>query len=347
MKFKKSYQFSVLLCCALFCRILTAAQTSPVPAESPQRDEDLIHFGDLIDVDVLGSAEYDWRGRLNPEGFLDGVEYVAEPIFGLCRGAEAVALDIAKGYEKLLREPKVIVRIIDRSSRAVSVLEGAVKKPQRFQIKRAVRLNELIIVSGGLTEQSSGEIRVFRPQNLSCATKNNESENAAKTVVPEEKPEEKQFVNVSRTSGAQTFTVAVAELLRGKAEANPLILSGDIVTVLEAAPIYVTGGVNNPKQISSRSQTTLSRAVDSAGGLTKGATENSVLIFRRAGGETKVIEADLSKIKAKQAEDILLQGHDVIEIGQKGSPKRKYPPIVQDYASNSLKPAVLPLRVID
>lgn len=350
MKFKKSFQFSAVLFCVLFCRILTAAQTSPaspMPAENAQREEDLIHFGDLIDVDVLGSTEYDWRGRLTPEGFLDGVEYVAEPIFGLCRSEEAISLDIAKGYEKLLREPKVVVKIIDRSSRAVSVLEGAVKKPQRFQIKRAVRLSELIIISGGLTEQASGKIRIFRPPNLSCAAKKTPTENAAKTDAPEQNQAEKQFVKASQASGAQTLSVVVAELLSGKTEANPQILSGDIVTVLEAAPIYITGGVNSPKQISSRSQTTLSRAIDSAGGLTKRATGNSVLVFRRASGETKVIEADLIKIKAEQAEDIPLQGYDVIEVGQKGSPKRKYPPIIQDYEPNINKTAVLPLRVID
>jgi protein involved in polysaccharide export with SLBB domain len=342
MKLPKSFQFSIVLFSILLCRIVAAAQAPPAQ-ENVQREEDLIHFGDLIDVDVLGSVEFDWRGRLTPEGFLDGIEFVEEPVFGLCRSVDTVSLDIAKGYEKLLRDPKVVVRIIDRSNRAVSLLEGAVKKPQRFQIKRVVRLNELLIVSGGLTEQASGEIHIFRPQNLSCAAKKSETENAAKTNAPEGS----QFVKASRIEGSQTFSVAVAELLSGKADANPQILSGDIVTVLEAAPIYIIGGVRSPKQISSRTQTTLSRAVDSAGGLTKEATENSVLVFRRTGGETKIIEADLTKIKAKQAEDIQLQGYDVVDVGQKGSPKKIYPPVIQTSESNVNKSAVLPLRVID
>lgn len=343
MKFKKSYQFSVILFWVLLCLTLTAAQTSldaPALSENAQQ-EDLLHFGDLIDVDVLGIAEYDWRGRLTPEGFLDGIEYVEEPIFGLCRSEKAVSLDIAKNFEKLLREPKVVVRIIDRSSRAVSVLEGAVKKPQRFQIKRAVRLNELLIASGGLTDRASGEIRIFRPQNLSCVANQEES---IRTQIGA--PKEKQIVKVSQVNGSQTFSVTVAELLSGKMEANPQVLSGDIVTVLEAAPIYIIGGVNSPKQISSRAQTTLLRAIDSAGGLSKEATENSVLVFRRTGGETKTIEADLVKIKAKQAEDLPLQAYDVIDVGQKGSPKKKYSPIIQSEESGN-KSALLPLRVID
>lgn len=331
MSFKKSFYILIVLSCIAFCRTSAAAQDG---RENGRQDEDLIHFGDLIDVDVLGSLEYDWRGRLSPEGFLDGIGYSEEPVYGLCRSTEAIAADVAKNYEKLLREPKVVVRIIDRSSRAVALLEGAVKKPQRFQIRRAVRLNELIILSGGLTEQASGEIRIFRPQNLSCAGKS-----AADAKV--------QFVETSRKQGTQIFTVAVAELLKGKTEANPPILSGDIVTVSEAAPIYITGGVNNPKRISSRTQTTLSRAVDSAGGVTKSGTENSVTVFRRTNGETKIIEADLIKIKAKQAEDIPLQPYDVVDVGQKGNAKKKFAPVLQSFESNENKSGFLPLRVID
>lgn len=342
MKLRKFLQISTALFCVLTCRVAAEAQT-PASPDNVRREEDLIHFGDLIDVDVLGSAEFDWRGRLTPEGFLDGVEYIEEPVFGLCRSEESVALDVAKRYEKLLREPKVVVRIIDRSDRAVSLLEGAVRKPQRFQIKRPVRLNELLIISGGLTERASGEIRVFRPQNASCAANNIESEAAANA----DTETSKQYVKASQPQGANTLTVAVAELLSGKSEANPQILSGDIVTVLEAAPIYITGGVNSPKQISSRQQTTLSRAVDSAGGLSREATENSVLIFRRTGGETKIIETDLSKIKAKQVEDIPLQGFDVVDVGVKGIPKKKYPPVIQSLDTRERRSSVLPLRVIE
>ena len=46
----------------------------PTPVSIPESEVNLIHSGDLIDVDVVGSIEYDWRGRLNPEGFLDGIE---------------------------------------------------------------------------------------------------------------------------------------------------------------------------------------------------------------------------------------------------------------------------------
>jgi protein involved in polysaccharide export with SLBB domain len=324
MNYRKLSQFSFILLCILFTR-------------------SLLHHGDLIDVDILGSFDYDWRGRLTPEGYLDGINFVAEPIFGLCRSEEEIALTVARSYEKLLREPKVVVKIIDRSNRAISILEGAVKKQQRFQIKRKVFLNELLIVSGGLTELASGEIRIFRPQNLSCNSQTIAVENSAL----ENGEKRERFVKTSQASGSTAINIKISELLGGNSESNPQILSGDIITVLEADPIYITGGVNSPKQISARSKITLSRAIDSAGGLAKGAMENSVTIFRRSGSETKIIEADLSKIKAEQSEDIILQGYDIIDVGEKGREKKKYPPVLQFYKSSENKTSILPLRVIE
>ena len=345
MKYQKLSQFFFVFICILFSQSLLAAQT-PTPEINSSNElpdeENLIHHGDLIDVDILGSTEYDWRGRLNPEGFLDGINFVEQPVFGLCRSQDEIALDVARGFGKLLREPKAVVKIIDRSGRAASILEGAVKKPQRFQIKRKVYLNELLIVSGGLTELASGEIRIFRPNNLSCAAQKSETEKL-NSVNGENR---ERFIKTSQ-GGSTAINIKISELLNGNKEANPQILSGDIVTVLEAEPIYVTGGVNNPKQIAARSKTTLSRAIDSAGGLTKGALENSIIIFRRVGGETKIIEADLSKIKAEQTEDIVLQEFDIVEVAEKGRAKKKYPQILQFSTPNEGKTTNLPLRIID
>ena len=106
----------------------------------------LIHFGDLIDVDVVGSFEFDWRGTLTPEGFLDGFDKIEAPVYALCRTEEQLASVITAEFVKTLRDPKVAVRILDRSNRAVAYLDGAVKIPQRFQIRRPVRLNELLVI---------------------------------------------------------------------------------------------------------------------------------------------------------------------------------------------------------
>lgn len=303
----------------------------------------LLHFGDLLDVDVVGSFEYDWRGTLTPEGFINGLDALENRIYGLCRSEEDVAKDIAAGFSKILREPKVIVKILDRSNRPNSTLFGAVKVPQRFQIKRPVFLNELIILAGGFTEKVSGDIQIFRPASLSCAQNiTNKNTTAEKDLNTRER-----YIAARQDNGSQYINIRITDLLSGKKEANQQILSGDIITVLEAQPIYVIGGVRTPRQIATRSQMTVARAVAVAGGLSADAEPKKITIFRRIGNETKIIETDLDKIKANPADDVILQAFDIVEVAQKGNAKRIYPPIVkvdETIRENELK---LPLRIID
>ena len=332
-----------------FCMFLlhgTAAAQIPTPeivSESiEQAEANLIHPGDLIDVDVIGSTEYDWRGKLNPEGFLDGVDFVETPIYGLCQSEETVAEAVAKGYSKILRSPKVAVKILDRSNRPLSLLYGAVKNPQRLRIKRPVLLNELLILAGGLTDKANGEIQIYRPPSLSCRQQVGKTTNAAAAGENRER-----FVLASQDNGSNYINVKINDLLKGRKEANPQILSGDIITVREAESIYVIGGVVSPGQISSRERTTLSHAVDSAGGIAKGGDAKKVTIFRREAGETKIIEADLEKIKSSQADDIALKADDIVEVTQRGSEKRRLPPVFKATETGRKNVSNFPLRIID
>ncbi len=335
-----------ILAVIFFCLgILPLAAQTPVTDETPlpiDPERDLIHLGDTIDVDILGSVEFDWRGTLTPEGFLGGLNFVEEPVFAQCKTETEVAESVARGYAKLLREPKVVVRVIDRSKRPVSTIFGAIKKEQRFQIQRPVHLNELIVISGGLTDRASGEIQIFRPKNISCveAFHSEQLKNAGA---------EKQevFVQASQSSGSETINIKISELLKGKENANPQIYSGDIITVLEADPVYIIGGVAAPKRISSRLQTTLSRAIASAGGFTKDSDPKKITIFRRDGNETKIIEADFDEIEKDSVKDIPLQAYDVVDVGVKGRGKSKLAPIVREDELSASKTANLPLKIID
>jgi protein involved in polysaccharide export with SLBB domain len=149
--------------CALLGAVLASGA---IYAQSDQAN--LVHFGDLLEVDVVGSYDYDWRGSLTPEGYLDGFDTIENQIYALCQTEGDLSAAVEKELAKTLRDPKVEVRILDRSNRAVAYLSGAVRSPKRFQIKRNVHLNELLVLSGGITDRSSGEISIFRPANLNC-----------------------------------------------------------------------------------------------------------------------------------------------------------------------------------
>src|SRR5215203_530127 len=257
-----------------FLSIFLGLFLAAVPILAQNDQAGLIHFGDLIEVDVVGSLEYDWRGSLTPEGYLDGLDTLPDQVYGLCQSEADLSVAIEKGL-KFLNNPKVAVRILDRSNRAVAFLSGAVRSPKRFQIKRPVNLNELLVLSGGITDRSSGEISIFRPPNLNCSEPRTTSEG--------------EFVKASQASGPEMINIKIADILRGDQAANPQILSGDIVTVSEALPIYVIGGVNSPQQVALRNQLTLSRVISMAGGLAKEGN-TKITIFRRDGRETKRIE---------------------------------------------------------
>ncbi len=295
-----------------------------------------MHFGDVIDVDVVGSVEFDWRGTLTPEGYLDGLDGYSEPIYGLCRTESQIGADVTRIIGKILRDPKIVVRVIDRSNRAVVRLEGAVKTPTRFKLLRTVNLKELLILAGGLTDNSSGEITIFRPKNLSCRAGS----------IPALQTESK-LPTMAGDNGSSTINIKISELLRGSQVANPQILSGDLINVERATPVYVIGAVNNPRPIYYRSQTTVSRVIASAGGLSKDADGGKISIYRRDGIETRTIETILGKIDRGESVDEVLKPFDIIDVATKGVGKRKYPPMIATGENKDRSKPELPLRVVD
>ncbi len=323
----------LVILCFLLCFVPNfLSGQAPVPADTIVVQESLVHFGDVIDVDIVGGFEFDWRGTLNPEGFLEGLDAYGETIYGLCRSEAQIAEDVAKAYSKILRSPKVEVRIIDRSNRALVRLDGAVRTPSRFRLRRNAGLRELLVLAGGLTDAASGGITIFRPSNLSCRQPDSSSDKKSPGL---------------QDNGSQTLNIKISDLLSGKAEASPAILSGDIITVTRSSPIYVIGAVNNPRLVYTPSEITVSRAVAMAGGLAKGADGGKVTIFRRTGNESTVITADLDKIKITKSGDEILKPFDIIDVAAKGMGSRKYPPVAAPGSNNNGIRPELPLRVVE
>ncbi len=319
---------------AIFCLIFqsfSAVSQAPVSTPTPKivtAEADLIHFGDLIDVDFDGTAEYDWRGSLTQDGMLEGLDAYS-PISGLCRSETDVAADIARAYSKILRDPRVTVKVIDRSNRAVAQLNGAVKVPMQFRFQRPARLRELIVSSGGFTDDAGGEIVILRPDNLNCLFSGTHEGKSASG------------------NGIQTINILISELLSGKESFDPVILSGDLVLVQRAVPIYVIGAVNNPKPIYARSAMSVSRAIATAGGLAKGAIAQKATLFRREGTNTTVIQVDLEKIKKGELNDVELKAFDIIEVAFKGRAQRKYPPVITAGDKRDGRAQELPLKIIE
>ncbi|HEV8427703.1 MAG TPA: polysaccharide biosynthesis/export family protein [Pyrinomonadaceae bacterium] len=282
--------------------------SAPVAPQNPGLDVQgiksyLLGPGDVIDVRVFGQPDLSSTVPVDSDGNLTALPFAEVPIKAKCRTDKEVQKDIAALYSKFINNPQVSVRIVERNSRQPATVFGAVRQPTRVEMKRKVRLNELMAVSGGFTERASGTIQILHTEPLMCPEPGEEAEAAPidGTKIPLQ-------------------IVKIQDLRMGKREANPVIRPGDYVLVTEAEPVYITGAVLSPGGIYLRDQLMLSRAIAMVGGARKEAKLNDVRIYRQVPGTAnqEVIHVDVAAIRKNQKPDFLLQAYDVIEVNEAG-----------------------------
>jgi len=285
-------------------------QQSPPPAPQGPSSLDvqgiksyLLGPGDVLDVRVFGQPELSSSVQVDSDGNLSSLPFLEKPIVAKCRSDKDVQKDITAAYSKFINNPQVSVRISERNSRQPATVFGAVRQPTRVEMKRKVRLNELMAVSGGFTERASGTIQILHTEPLMCPEAG--EENLAAPIDGTKIP-----LNI----------IKIADLRAGKLEANPVIRPGDYVLVTEAEPVYITGSVMAPGGVYLREDLMLSRALAMVGGARKEAKLTDVRIFRQVPGSAnqQVISVDVAAIRKNQKPDVLLQAYDVIEVPEAG-----------------------------
>lgn len=263
----------------------------------------LLGPGDVLDVRVFGQAELSSSVQVDSDGNLTSLPFLEKPILAKCRSDKDIQKDITAAYAKFINNPQVSVRISERNSRQPATVFGAVRQPTRVEMKRKVRLNELMAVSGGFTERASGTIQILHTEPLMCP----------------EPGEEAQAAPIDGTR-IPLEIVKIGDLRAGKIEANPVIRPGDYVLVTEAEPVYITGSVMAPNGVYLRDGLMLSRALAMVGGARKEAKLSEVKIFRMIPGSAnqEVITVDVAAIKKNQKPDVPLQAYDVVEVPEAG-----------------------------
>ena len=309
MKTKNSLLLVIAFVCALASSVYaqeTQSQQTSAPPPSPNLDVQglktyLLGPGDVVDVRVFGQPELSTTAPVDGDGNLSGLPFLETPIRAKCRTDKDVQKDISVAYAKFINNPQVSVRIAERNSRQPATVFGAVRQASRVEMKRKVRLNELMAVSGGFTERAAGTIQILHTEPLMCPEAGEEAEAAPidGTRIPLQ-------------------IVTIADLRAGKPEANPVIRPGDYVLVTEAEPVYITGSVLSPGGIYLRDGLTLSRALAMVGGARKEAKLNDVKVYRQIPGSTKqdVLHVDVAAIKKNAQPDFILQPYDTIEVGE-------------------------------
>jgi polysaccharide export outer membrane protein len=296
----------------------------------------LLGPGDTLDVRVFGQPEMNWQGEVDSDGNLSSLPFVEKPIPAQCRTDKEVEKDIRAAYAKFLKKPDVSVRVTGRNSRAPALVYGAFLVPQRVQMQRRVRLNEIFAISGGTNERSNGKIQITHTTPVMC---------------PEPGDDPETLAQEGRNFQLTYKVYNVEDLKAGKEEANPFIQPGDVIQALEAEPVYINGAVVQPTGVYLRQGLTLSAAIAMVGGPRKDAKQSAIVVYRinpKAAYRDRIVY-DLQAIKKGQKEDPLLQAYDIIEV-----PDAK-PSIFQTLANSMLGVAPsmftslgtsLPLRIL-
>jgi polysaccharide biosynthesis/export protein len=200
--------------------------------------------GDLVEVVVVGSPEYNVRARVASDGS------VLLPLIGAVKAAGQSQATLSENVAKALKaggyyaNPIVRVELIGIRSRYAIVL-GAVGSQGLVPLDRAYRLSELIARVGG------------------------KSENGADYIV------------VTPAKGASK-RYAFDALATGGPSEDPVVQAGDKIYVPPQSQdvYYLTGEVKSPGPFPSAKDLTLRIALAKAGGLTENGSDKRVTVVR-------------------------------------------------------------------
>ena len=302
----------VALCCTLLIwqepyaqELTTVAASAPVApsskdVRSPSESQYLIGVGDVLDIRIYN------RPLLSRDSVrVDGRNMIRLPLVGEvragCMTESSLAEEITHHYLEYLKNPNVEVFIKDYQSKPVMVI-GAVKEPGQFQMRRQVRLLELVSLAGGLTDTADGRMQVKHSLDVPACK--------AETVTDD---------STGGVPQAEVEWFDLAKLLKAgaKAESTPLVRPGDTVNILEADKVFTVGNVLKPSVIPLKERITVSKAIAASGGTLPDSNLDRVRILRQSGPDAveKIeILVDLKAINKREAEDVVLLANDIVEV---------------------------------
>lgn len=279
----------------------------------------LVGPGDILDVRVFGQADLNSTVEVDADGNISSLPFIEAPIRAKCRNEKDIQASITEAYSKYLLKPRVSVRITERRSRQPAVIFGAVRTPQRVDMRRRVRLHELLATSGGITQNASGTIQIMHTEPEMCA-----------------EPEKTTGQPPGPADIGQLEIYQISDVKTGQDKADPYVRPGDVVIVTEGEPIYITGAVVQPHEMTLKDGLTLGRAIMMSGGTTRLAKSNDVHIYRVKEGKigSEDVKVNYDAIRKGQEKDILLKAYDIVDVRQAGtfSPKA-----LGDFFLNSVK----------
>jgi len=251
------------------------AQTADV---APGRDDEYrLGADDRIQVTVNGDPKLTQQVVVGPDGRVS-VPLLGDVTIGGLTVREARELVTERLASDYLVDPKVDLQITEYKSRWVMVT-GEVGKPGRVALRGGATLKDALADADGLTVGAGDEI-----------------------VISRDAPE-----------GHGKIQIPVDRRAFERAELNPSLKTGDIVSVPARPYVYVQGEVRNASKVALERGMTLMQAISIVGGLTEWASDKGVQIMSE-GSTGKVRLFNLKDIRAMRIPDPPLKGGDVIYV---------------------------------
>jgi len=268
-------------------------QTSDDAASSLQADQAYrLGPGDVLEIRVFDRPQLSRDAvRIDDRGMIR-MPLIKDEMQASCLTGAELASEITARYSRYLRHPQVDIFVKEYQSQPVAVI-GAVNAPGRFQLRRPVRLLELLTFAGGPSERGGKYVQVVHSSGVA------QCESAA---------------DVSVENGVGFEAYVLQDTLAGDARANPYVKPGDIITLPEAERAYVVGNVVRPITIPLKETTTLTQAIAMAGGTMPDTKQDRVRIVRQTSAGKKEIFVDLKAITSHRAEDVTLQANDIVDV---------------------------------
>lgn len=235
--------------------------------------------GDLIEVSVFGAPDLSGRFRVSDAGNID------LPVTGQVRvenlDAESAARQIEQRLKSadIVKNPGVAIFVLEYASQGVTLV-GDVKAPGVYPILGSRRLMDVLASAGGLSITAGKDIRIQHRGDF-------------------DHPEIIAIDNV---------TV--------KPTSNPVIQSGDTITVPRSGVVYVVGDVGHPGGflVENNNRLDLLKLLALAGGPNRTAGLNSTRLIRTTPTGRVEIDIGLKKVMEGKSQSLMLQDGDILYV---------------------------------
>jgi len=250
---------------------------------------------DQVTVTVYGQDDLTRTLRVSQSGT------ITLPLLGEVEAAGLSATALEQKIEQGLRgrylvDPKVTVTVAEFQGRQFAVM-GAVNQPGAYPLKsNATTVMLALSEAKGVKDTADRVAYVLRAR--------------------------------PRPGEPQPVTVDLKALLRmGNPAQNVVVEAGDSVYVPEANTYYVAGEVEKRGAFTLRRDTTLSKALTEAGGVTNRAATAEVKVVRSApsGERQEIGPFDVKAVMGgDKSQDVALQANDVVVVPQSGAKAAAY-----------------------